>query len=51
MSITIVRRITTSLFLILVELWTPLVRTVKVVKLAGDLWTDGGTDGRSKGWM
>lgn len=23
------------------------MRTVEVVELAGDLWTDGGTDGRS----
>lgn len=25
--------------------------TVRVVELAGDLWTDGGTDGRSEGWL
>lgn len=50
MSITIVRTTPLYFFLIMVESWTPLVRTVTVVKLAGDLWTDGGTDGRSEGW-
>lgn len=36
------------LFCVFVELWTPLVLTVQV---AGDLWTDGGMDGQSEGWM
>lgn len=48
MSITRVITITTTPFHVFDELWTPLVLTVKV---ADDLWTDGGMDGRSNGWM
>lgn len=31
--------------------WTPLVLTIKVVKVAGDLRTDGRMNGQGNGWM